>query len=295
MRRYKEKGNQMFKVISDMDLYFGLVNHANKKNAKAYTNCYLFKDKIDDYMQHGRLFYEEADGGLILYVDEMEYYQAYLYMDLAADWLILPKDKDVVIKLLYQGEQKPSKLLEAEQKLEKSGFVYLDTLRQVTGDKEKIRHTVEKLYDGVVSRLHERGFRITVPDKDLIPQIREINRNTGEVPFWQIPYFTDEELIAMGKEGRAMCIVDDKHELCAIRFLIEKNTSYGYMVIKEAYRKKYGMAVIGSYYALQYMEKMNLNLLGWIVVNNEESVKYNMRLGYQWGNRYTDEWMLRAD
>lgn len=283
MEQFKEYGS-----------YYKFINQIIKDNSPIITNCYLYQDKIQKLIMQGRFYYEKVDGGVMLYVDEKEYYQAYYYLNVDKELHITCKEKDIVLKNIYMEGKKNIKLLHLEEKIKASGFYLLDKLGQIECDIQTIETKLKSPYRVALKLLEKSGFLITAPDKKLINQIRELQNNIKTIPIYQIPYFTDEEILSMGKEGRIVCIVDERKRLCAIKVYIEENSSYGYVAIKDEYQKVYGMVVILSFYTLDYLKKNNIKLLGWIASSNNDSIKYHMNLGYHWTGRYTDEWILKA-
>lgn len=280
--------------FENIESYFRVVNQAKKENKPTCTNCYLNQDKIAKLIEQRRLYYEKLNGGILIYVDEKRYYEVYYYLNVDAEWHITSKNKNIVVKNIYV-EGKKNRMLEiVEEKLKASGFYLLDRLRQVQGDVESIQRKIEKQYEVAFRIMKENGFSLVPPDKDLLLQIRELEENIDKIPIYQIPYFEDEEIITIGREGRVQCIVNEKRELCAMNFFIEESSSHGYTVIKEEYQEKFGFVIVLTYSLLEYLKKRNIRLENWIEITNLKSIKYNLKIGYKWGNRYTDEWVLES-
>lgn len=282
------------KNLKKIEEYFELVNQVKKKNTLMYSNCYLYQDEIQKLISQKRFYYEAINGGLIFYVDEKKYYETYYFLNVDTDWKIAKKDKDIVIKNIYIEGEKNKKLELLEEKLRISGFYLLDHLLHVKGDVELALSKLEKLNKSSQLLMQQGGLLMVPPDWKLVSQIREMLENIEMIPIYQIPYFTDEEMIAMGKEDGFICIVNRENELCALEFPFKKNLSYGYMAIKEEYQKLYGIAVALSFYRLNFLKERNLKSLAWIANTNLNSLKYHMNLGYHCTGRCMEEWVLRA-
>lgn len=278
--------------FENIESYFRVVNQAKKENKPTCTNCYLNQDKIAKLIEQRRLYYEKLNGGILIYVDEKRYYEVYYYLNVDAEWHIESRDKKLVIKNIYAGDTKNKKMEKLEERIKASGFSLEDSLRQVEADKEVAEKKIERPYNLAKKIMLQKGFLLVSPDEELIPQIREFEEHIDKIPVHQFPYFEDEELVTLGKEGRCLCMVNNERELCGVLVCIEENSTYGYTAIKEEYQGMFGLAILFSHYLLKLSKEKNIKLLGWIENNNDKAINYNMSIGYRWAERYMDEWIL---
>lgn len=281
--------------LRNIETYFEMINSINKEFSPTYTNCYLSQGKAGKLIEEKRLYYEKVNGGLLLYLDQNRYYEMYYYLNLNADWSVNSQEKDIVIKNIYVENRKNRKLIFLEEKIKSSGFYLLDTLKQVGGDVDTILLNLQKSYNQACNIMQMYGFSLVELDETLLPQIREFEEHIKEIPIYQIPYFEDCEIRSLGKEGRAVGIVDADKKLCAMKFFFDRDLPYGYFAVKKEYQKMFGMAIVLSYYSLKYLKEKQIKLANWIELNNNKSIEYHLKLGYRWMERCTDEWILKSN
>lgn len=278
--------------LKEIGTYFQLVNQVHKDNTAIFTNCYLYPKKIEKLISQGRFCYEEINAGVIFLVDEKEYYEAYYVLCSNKEWSLKPKDKDIVINNIYMKDKKSEKLKLLEKQLEKNGFLLKETFGHIKCDAQVISRKLGRFSEVANRLMKENNLSLVAPDYKLVPQIRGILESLDTISNYQIPYFREEEIIEFGKEGRFICIINEKRELCAVKFYREEDSLYGTIAIKEEYQKAYGIAVILYCHLPGYMKGKDLKPEGWIATVNTESIKYHMNLGYYWTGRYMDEWVL---
>lgn len=283
----------MMQKIQSREEYVNIIDENKKAYKKLVTNCYMHVEEAEKYIAQDRLYFETVDGGLFLYVDEALYYLGYYYLAPDAGPEISAKDKDVVIKNIYAEGRKKDAVLRVEELLQQNGFVLADTMRQISADPETVLKNLER--PGKVAKriLDSSGFRLVSAAPDRLEEIREWQNHMDCIPYYQVDYFTDEELLEEIDAGRLVCMVDATGKICAVRHVFVRGKSmYGWVSIGEAYRKRYGMVLVFSVYTLEYALKHGLKVMGWITTTNQPSIQYHMKIGYQWENRYTDEWLL---
>lgn len=288
------KGKNM-KKIATMDEYIQLLKDIKKKYSPIFTNCYMFKSEISRLITQNRFYYEEIEGGGIFYADELTHYQAYYHVNIDCKIHFNKKEKDIVIKNIYLDGRKPEKIKRIEQKIAQTGFELVDRMGQIEGDPKVILQNIERPFRISERILKQEGFQLTPAKKEMLNEIRDMQLQINEIPYYQFSYYSDEELIDEADQGHLVCILNPNDEICAVRhFFIEGSGIYGWIAIKEPYKKKYGMAIVFSEYTLRYAMEHDLKVLGWITDTNSVSIQYHHKIGYHWTGRYADEWLLRT-
>lgn len=282
-------------MLKNIEEYSKLTLQLYDRNILVETNSSLFSGKLNKLIKEGRVFYDIVDEGILFYIDEKRYYDLCYYLNVDKDWNISRKEKDLVVKNVYVEGEKSDRLKQLEEKIKMKGFFLSDRLVQVEGELSVIERKLEKPYYNANKLMLRNGFSVVEPDEGLIPQIRELEKNIKSVPIYQIPYFSDEEILTLGKEKRIICIVNDKKELCAIKTVTEEKSSNCYVAVKEEYQQMYGLAIVLIWYQMCYVEENNLKWTGWMEETNNESIKFHMNLGYRWSGKYMEEWVLLSD
>lgn len=284
------------KSVASINEYLNILKDVKNKYSPIYTNCYMFKPEIERLIHQGRLSYEETEGGVVFYSDESTHYQAYYHVNISRKFEISKKEKDVLIRNIYVDGRKNGKLEEMEARISETGFVLEDRMGQIEGKPETILENIKRPYRISNRFLTAEGFQLTTASKDMLDEIRKMQLEIEEIPYYQFSYYSDEELMEEIAQGHLMCILSPEQEICAVRhFFIEGTGIYGWVAVKEAYKKKYGMAVVFSEYMLNYAVEHGLKPMGWITDTNSASIQYHTKIGYHWTGRYMDEWLLKTE
>lgn len=279
--------------IASLTDYYSVVKKTKAEKKTNHTNCFLFPETIQRYIRLGRFYYEECQGGTVFYTDEEKYYQAYYYFDSTQAIDVSPKDKDMVINHMFTEDKKNDRMTEEETRLKEAGFVCSLHMRQTTGDPQTILTHIETPARIGKRLLKSEGFELQPIQGSAFKDYFAVRENTKEIPYYQYPFSTEEELEKDAQDGRLSGIFDRNGQLCALRHsFMEGNSMYGWLIVKEQYREKYGMAVVLSEHAMQCALKNRYKVFGWIELSNMPSIKYHTAIGYQWTNRCMDTWIL---
>jgi len=281
--------------LTCLDDYFSIVKTAKKARKATVSNCFLFPDAVQRYIELDRLYYEEMEAGLILYSDEESYYQGYFFLNPDVSLHIAPKEKTIVLQNMWSGKEKSAKLLTIEKRLDETGFVYVDTMQQIQKTYTEPSAKTKRLREYARLALEKEGFVLRRITEEDFPSVRKLLAETPEIPYYSIAYFTTQELIQHCEAGLVVGIFDSEGELCAVdRCFPEGKTAYGWIAVKDKYKKVYGMALVLGEYMSGVIKQNGYNLSGWIDLKNTPSINYHTRNQYQLINRYVDHWLLES-
>jgi len=281
--------------VADYDQYLALVRQTKAKQKSVVTNCFLFQKAVQRYLDLGRFLYEENEAGILFFSDEETYYQVYYYLNPERPFEAAAGEKPLVVNHLFTEGKKGEKLARIDERLASAGFELALKVRQTTGEPDEILKRV-----GAPSRVARRllsreGFELRPVGREAFDDYFEMRSTTKEVPFYQFPYSTLEELDDDAANGRLIGIFDSRSRLCAVRHsFMEGNGMYGWIMVREAYKDRYGMALPLSEFAMQNAKANGNRVYGWIALDNAPSIQYHMGLGYCWTNRRMDTWIKPA-
>lgn len=278
--------------VGSLQEYYALVNGAKSRHGSLKTNCILFPDALDRYIQLGRLLWEELDAGMMFYSDEETFYQAYFYINPSLPFSVSRKDKPVLLQNVYKGEKKPW-VLSMEKALQNSGFVLQDPLMHgvVPDDShvQQIRKTAR-----LIERIFQKeGLTYAKLRRDQIPEMLAFRKTIDEIPFYAFPYFTDDELMEEAEAERLCCIMDRDGRIIGARHLIVNGKkAYGWVGVEEKYKTMYGVATMFLLHAFDYFYANGVKMCAWVKSRNTPSIQYHERLGMEWTGHMEDEWLL---
>lgn len=280
------------KKFTNFEEYKKIYNDINS-NKRVLSNGIVSSERFEKLLNENRIFYELVNNGVLIYIDNEDYYFTLYCISEDGNINIKKKDKPVVIKSMYHVNKK-EKQGRANSILEKAGFVLKDTMEQIVGDPDKILKKINKPYELSLRIMNNEGLVLEKFPIARLNELKEMQKNIAQIPYYQFDYFTDEELKKEILEGRIICVRNKKNdEICGIRhFFLEKNNMYGWVVIKDEYKKRYGMALIFTKYSLEYALNNGNLVTGWITNTNFESINYHTKLGYTWSGRCMDDWIL---
>ncbi len=280
--------------IDKLEQYKNIIQETKQRCGRGVSNIYFLADEIGRYIAQGRLYVEESDIGCVFYVDEDTYYNTAVY---AADNAIVPipaRNKRCVFRYVYRGKDaesigpKFSKILSANDFHKEASSV---EVRLPVEDSVKNGKKVEKW----VKKMEEQGFSCVYAQEPQFKEIEEMICSSGVIKDYQMPYRTPEEKRALEK-GSYLCILDKDGNMCAVSFcaLVNGITTGGALVVKEEYKMR-GLVPIITYYRSQWLMKHQASYSqGWIETDNMPSIRLHKSLGYEFRDRYADEWILDA-
>ena len=281
--------------VQSLEEYRSLVKKVKSEHKAVSSNCFMFPDAVQRFIDLGRFYAEEMNAGVFFYSDEENYYQAYYYLDPEAELTLAPKDKPVVVQHLYAAGAKKDKLVKTEEQLSRAGFVFDNRMRQVTVDPETGIQKTQALGRFVRKMLADKGFRFCAATEDMIPQIEELQRITPEIPYDQIPYFTVDEFNEDAKNGFITVILDRDDRVCAVRrAYLDGNTIHGWVIVKPEFKSINGMGLALSEISMHLAKEKHYKICGWIDEENVASQKYHAKIGYTYLDKYTERWVLPA-
>ncbi len=278
------------KSIDSYNEYCDIVAQTKQKYKSSVTNCLLSIDDINRLSGQHRIFYEESEGGILLYVDEMKHFLFYYFWNLDYPLIMSRREKSIVTRIIY-SEPKRETQIKIEQMLIQCGFEFGDNLRQAV----KVRNTDDDPKLSLSRRLFEgSGLSLVNAKEEHVQEIREMMTVDDTMHNYEIPYLTDQEMIELGQEGRFVCVVDKSNTVVAFRGSSSSNTSNGYMRIREDYRVNYGIAMILLDYSDKYASKRGQKIINWIDERNTSSARLHIDMGREWGDRYMEYLVLNG-
>lgn len=280
---------EKFNTIDEYRTLFDKINIGKH----ALTNGILTNDKFEKLSKENRLFYENVENGMLIYIDYGTYYNTLYNISQNGSIEITKKDKPVVIKSMYLNNRKERQKT-INTILQNGGFELKDTMEQIVGKPEMILDKIRKPCALSKRIMNKEGFVLKILEESRLDELKYMQGNIAQIPFYQFEYFSDDDYVQEIHNGHVVCIINKKNnEICGVRhFFLENNSIYGWVAVKDEYKKVYGMALAFSEYSLEFALKKGHAVMGWITNTNVDSIRYHMKLGYTWTGRCMDEWIF---
>ncbi len=268
--------------------YCEIVKQAKKVRKSTTTNCLMSEEEMTRLSDQHRVYFEECDGGILIYVDEISHFLLFYYWNPDFFMTIEPKNKAIVSRTVY-SEQKKDSQKKIDQMLLQNNFKKGDVLRLaiktgITEGNKKIA-LAKRVFDG-------SGLKIVNAAEEYIQEIRELMDIDDAMHRYEIPYLTDQEIVESGQKGRFVCVVDGNNKVVGFRGSSTENTSNGYMRIRDEYKVHFGIAMVLLDYSDTYSDEHGLKNISWIEEQNISSVRLHLDMGREWGNRYMEYMIL---
>lgn len=282
------------KPVCSVEQYYSLIAERKESLGRLKTNCTLTPEAIARYIDIQRFLYEESEGGIFFFSDEETYYQTYYYLRDDIAFSFSGKEKPVLLQNIYK-EGKENKFLSFLQyQLLQNHFILKDTLRHaILPDSDELLCRLEKAIKGITQVFQKKGFVYQNVMYNQLEELKEFISGIEQIPYYQIPFYTDEEYMEEADAGRLSCIVDENQKIVAARHLIVSGKkAYGWVGIEEEYKTIYGFAPYILYKQLLYLKENDITMCSWVKTTNIPSIQYHNRIGSEWTGQLEDEWIL---
>jgi len=281
--------------LQSLEVYRELLVHYKKICRRGYCNNYMAMDRVERYIYLQRIYYEKEESSLLFYIDEGNYYRLYVYLAPEKHLIIQKKEKPIMIRTVYKQNVKSEVLIGIEQDLLNIGFELYDESLQIVAYPLEMNELLQKKYNKALSFLERYSIKIIYANEEHLPEIIKLREEEPVLKEFHFDYETQEELRANIKKGYYRCAVNEQGEVVAVQqFSVENGTLQGnWLAVKEEYKVKYGIGSAMAYHSFMYAIEHEIpNYYGWVVRDNEKSLKYHESIGYQLTDKYADEWVL---
>ena len=282
------------KILETFDEYTGIVKEVKSVCRRPFSNIFYMSDEIKKYIESGRLAYERTEGGIIFFEDEKLYYRVCLYVNEQEKFMIYPQNKKILIRNIYKTKEKGESLQRVEQRLGELGFQKKGTTIGIQGEPLKIFQRCDQI-GKYAKALEKKGYRCLEADFSKFREIEAMILDSGIIQDYQLDYRTDDEKRRL-ERGSYLYMVDGDGQICAasLCFIEGGIAKVDGVAVKEKYKTR-GLAPCLTYHRFKWMHDKGVRLVqGWILTNNVPSLRYHRSLGYEFMDKYADEWILEA-
>lgn len=278
--------------LQNPDAYMNEVN-VLRKSRELFTNNYLMQDDVNRLLQGGRFYQVRHEGGVTFLADEKKYYRAFLHTDYKKAYRLPGVGKPVLVQIDYLKDRKKDAQLAMEKWLKADGFALKDTAVQIKWNIDERRDECRKQFQRLEKMLEAMNFRLETVDYSYHEQVEALLRQQDMMRYYHFPYQAEAETKALYDSGNVTCILDNTDQVLAYHCITINGGCYGAeFVVRDEYKVKYSLAPILQYYRGSFLEYPVLK--GYMLLDNAESIRLHERLGWEFTNRYTDNW-LRED
>lgn len=277
--------------IQTLSEYKEILRQNKSKRCHVATNCYLMAGAMEEYIIKGCLFAAEYDDGLIIFIDEGNYFNLYYFWESGMPLPNLKQDKPVMIEELNNNGSRDDYLSQFEQLLFQAGFsLYKHNLQVVAILKDGEQDRYISIYEEKKKRLKAQGFRIE-PCMNEACMKQVVSLWESALDSTDIP----QSHKIFNPDNRVFCIFDSENKLCAAKWWhIGGKTSEGRHVVTN---KEFERKGLGSTIQLAWItDGFNFGVeryMTWISDTNEASLAMHKKAGFLCNGRSSKQYILK--
>ncbi len=195
------------KKILSLQEYQSLLNSNKQAHGAVDTNCFLMSSSFAPYVDAGRLYYEQYDQGVVVYIDEGDYYNLYYYLEKDAAFPKIHQEKPILIEEIDSRGTREAYLQELEPRLQTAGFSLYRVNEQF--EKKLSAEDPEPAYRKMLDALQVQHLSITrCTDKAMAAEV--IRLWESELELSDVPAAHRQFL---EKGDTVYCIVNEKGQV----------------------------------------------------------------------------------
>lgn len=278
--------------LNNIEEYKALLKQFRKEHKTFFSNLYFMPKDIERYISLGRVEYEKKEEGLFFYFDEESYYRVCMYVEARGEFSLSRRDKKLLVRNIYRENEQDEKLKKFESNLKISGFDLVGTSFQIQGITKELWQNCSRL-EKYFPSMEKKGFSCVEADYSRYKEIEDLILDSDIIKDYQMNYLTEQEKQQM-IAGSYLCVLDKQNQICAasIAFVHDGIARDGVIAVKEEYKMR-GVAPMLTYQRYKWFWENKVDSAqGWILVDNNASIKYHTSLGYRSTGKYANEWIL---
>lgn len=256
-----------------------------------FSNVFFWPADLEKYIKSERLYYERNNAGIAFFSDEGSYYKLSICVDKHKPFTIESREKRLLVRSIYKEKSEDWETV--EHTLEANGFFKAGSVLQM---KINVRELLEKnvKLEKYISIMNKKGYDCVTADMEMLMEMRKLIDKSITIKDYQIDYRTPEETMEDLSEGACLCIVNEQGKVCAGSYAhINNNIAEGAAIVVDEQYKMNGFAPVLLYERCRRLAERGVKYLrGWVLTDNDASLKYHKSMGYQFTGIYADEWIL---
>ena len=230
--------------------------------------------------------------------DEVNYYE------IAYAWNVkyeFPRqvivNKPYVIKNVYRDGDMPCEMHDIETMIKNEGFILKRQSRLAECERFEPSKKILDLYGFSKKLIGHNGMKIGVLTPDLVEAFRRFQTQIPLVPYYELQYFSDDELIDQSKHGNLIIVSQEfNSEICGYSHVYYMGKYMcGVIAVKDEYLDAGGVTLALSAEAYKRDMGKQVHRIGWIGDDNTASIRYHKKMGWVFTNKRMNEWVKEVN
>lgn len=282
------------KKIECFDEYKELISENKRHYGKIKSNCFLLLDNIKHYIGQGRMYYENLDGGDIVYVDEVRYCNAYYFwgVDYLQQFPRLDKDKTICIEEIDVNNRRKADIDDMNSVLLKQGFQARPVNHEIILELEAHNEKLRQCFREDLRKLEEQGLRLVDADEKYAEQICSLWE--ASLAPTDLPY--DHLNFRKYEDDKVVCLINAEELVCGATWWHDgkKIRDGRHIVVNPLYRRRgLGDALLHAWLVDALNCGMN-RARTWVADNNTKSDIMHGKAGFIHSGKNSTQYILEA-
>lgn len=264
--------------FQDFQHYQMVIENFNKSHENLVGNVTTLKREIESVISEGRLFYNVYPHTLIIFRDELDFWQVMLLTDGQTEDISLPEGKpyaSLISNALKKGNTKET----LHEKITSMGISLVGVYSSYKTDLSIAYPIAKSIVDDWTEEIERKGYKFLPFQKKYIDIIHKFwNQNLERYHFpkeqWHFEYDVDNVLLLFDLNFSVP-------KLVATVFFLKKDSSYissGLAVDSEYRHDMLGLYIDAVEFCMAY-EKGIKNMYSWILDDNIKAIKLGELFG----------------
>ena len=278
------------KKIETLTEYKELLRQNKANRTKMDTNCFLMSNAVEKLIDKGCLYAVEYSQGLIVFVDEGNYFNVYYFWESGIPLPDLKQDKPVLIEELNNKGTRDAYLEKFEPLLIQAGFSLFKHNLQVEANLKECEQELRNKFEEKKSRLEAQGFKLEPCTDDAC--MKDV------VALWESALeLTDipQDHKVLNPEDKVFCIFDSENTLAAAKWWHHSGkTSEGrHVVTNKAFERRGLGSTIQLAWLVDALDNGVQRHMTWIADTNTPSLEMHKRAGFLCNGRTSKQYILK--
>ncbi len=277
--------------IESLERYRALLRQTRGEHGKTDSNCYLMEAQVKNSIGQGRLFFQSYSGGVMILVDELNYYTAYYLWEQGKAFEDLRQDKPLLLCEYDSAGRRRDYIRTIEEKLGAVGFSLQKISEMAVLDTGRCAENPAR--DDHEERLRARGLKIL--------ECTQADMRDEVVSLWDRTFsITDivlDDRAFLQNEGMTVfCIVNDCREVVSTGMMVFQGNScqFRHQVTLPRYRHQ-GLGEILEWVRIRIaQEKGAREIAVFINEDNVASWRLHEKTGFRHSGKTSRQYILNS-
>jgi len=272
-------------LVKNIEQFEELYLECRNKFKKLDRNNFFLKRICVQFIEEERLYYEWYSKGIVFFVDEDSYYNAYFLWDSKESEMNICQDKPILVEEILTEKDVQINNFSCRERLLKAGFTQEKKNYQLEVNLQKNKDTLLSGFDEKMKELNERNWKWMICNNEKYEkQIINLWKTTFsaiEIPLTHYEFMKDTV-------SDAICIINEDDMVIGACWYTSDghgNSEARHVVTHPDFYQQGIGRLITMLYFNEAIKRGDINMFGWVEEKNIRSRIVHEKLGYHLNGR----------